>query len=86
MIRSRSLEWRPAGICLALLVSFGGSVIAQEAPARATHLLGLENVGKNANGALSIASNALVFRPDQGANTQIAVASIQSVSSGEQDR
>jgi hypothetical protein len=88
-------EQRPAIIRLTLLVSFGAGLIAQTTdgakssaaePARAIHILGLENVPKGANGHLSIQAGAFQFQQDKGSGARIALASIQSVSSGEQDR
>ncbi len=83
----------PVGACLVLLVSAGAGLIAgdtgkaaADAPARATHILGLENIPKGANGHLVIQAGAFQFQQDKRPNAQITIASIQSVFSGEQDR
>lgn len=86
----------PAGVYLVLLVSFGPGLIAQATsgatrlaagpPARATHMLGLRDVSKGANGRLSLQEGSLQFQPDEGRDAKISIASIQDVSCGEQDR
>src|SRR5258708_4759869 len=84
-----------AGV-LALLVSFGPGLIAQatggatsataDPPALATHILGLEDISKGANGHLSVQDGVLQFQRDEGRGAQVSIASIQNVFSGEQDR
>jgi hypothetical protein len=55
-------------------------------PVRVTHVLGLEGIGNNAGGTLSIEKDALQFRKSTGLTAQISVGSITNVSLGEQDQ
>jgi hypothetical protein len=94
--RGSRLLRNPIVVVSALLVSFGPDSIAQatsgatssaaDPPARATHILGLDDVSKGANGRLSVQDGALQFQGAEGRRAHVSVASIQDVFSGEQDR
>jgi hypothetical protein len=59
---------------------------ATRSPIRVTHILGLGNVRRNVSGELSVNDGELSFRPDGTLPSQLSVASIQSISLGEQDK
>jgi hypothetical protein len=59
---------------------------AAHPPARATHILGFENISKGAKGHLSVEDGVLQFQRDEGAGAHVSVASIQNIFAGEQDR
>lgn len=52
----------------------------------ARHILGFEDVSRNASGNLSIQENALRFQREGRPAAQISIASIQNVSLGEQEK
>jgi hypothetical protein len=80
----------PLRTCLTLVVSVSPGLIADgtaaDTPVQATHIMGLENIPKGANGHLSIQAGAFQFQQDYRPGAQITISSIQSVFSGEQDR
>jgi len=51
-----------------------------------THILGLENVQRNASGELSIQDEDLRFRRNEGPATQLSIPSIHNISLGQQDK
>lgn len=53
---------------------------------RATHVLGLEGVHRNAGGKLSIQGDGLRFQADGTPATQVNIASIQNISLGDEDK
>jgi hypothetical protein len=82
--------------CLMLLVCYGAGLMARDhgaadTPAsrstlHVTHILGFEAISNNANGDLSIQGDTLRFQKSNGSSAQIAIASIQDLSLGGQDR
>jgi hypothetical protein len=59
---------------------------AARTPIRVTHILGFENVRRNVSGELSVNDGEMRFQPDGTLPSQLRVASIQSISPGEQDK
>lgn len=55
-------------------------------PVHVTHILGFEDVGRNANGELSIDGDNLNFRQGGGPATRVQITSIRNISIGEQDK
>ena len=51
-----------------------------------THILGFEDISKNANGDISIQDGYLQFQKSEHVSAQIPVSSIQDLTLGEQDR
>jgi hypothetical protein len=82
--------------CLMLLVCYRTGLMARDHSAaetpelrskvHVTHILGFESVSNNANGDLSIQGDTLRFQKSNGSSAQIAIASIQDLILGEQDR
>lgn len=56
------------------------------APIHVTHVLGFEDVRRNASGELSIHDDKLSFQEDKTLTVQISISSVQNISLGEQDR
>jgi hypothetical protein len=55
-------------------------------PIHVTHVLGFEDVRRNASGDLSIYNNDLRFQRDGNSAAQVTISSIQNISLGEQDK
>ena len=82
--------------CLLTLVYLSASLMSQDrdqakAPVsrplvRATAILGLEGISKNATGELSIEDDAFVFQTGKGPATRIPIASVQNVSFSQEDK
>lgn len=82
--------------CLLILVYLGASLMSQDrgqakAPVsrplvRATAILGLEGMSKNAAGELSIEDNAFVFQTGKGPAARIPIGSVQNVSFSQEDK
>jgi hypothetical protein len=51
-----------------------------------THVLGFENVRRNAGGDLSIHDGDLLFQRDDNLAAHVSITSIQNISLGEQDK
>jgi hypothetical protein len=88
------LKGLPALTFWTLLILCNDGALAQTASrttdtsfsVRATHLIGFEGAGKNANGNLSIQDDILRFERDGKPAVQVSIASIQNASLGEQSR
>jgi len=82
--------------CLLTLVYLGASLMSQSRDqgigpvshpmVRATAILGLEGVSKNATGELSIEDDAFVFQTGKGPAARIPIASVQNVSFSQEDK
>lgn len=82
--------------CLMTLVYLSASLMSQnrdqgKAPVshprvRATAILGLEGISKNATGELSIEDDAFVFQTGKGPAARIPIASVQNVSFSQEDK
>ena len=82
--------------CLTFLVCYHEGVMAQDYASadtqasgsrlHVTHILGFEDMPKNANGDLSIQHRYLQFRRNENSSAQILVTSIQDFTLGEQDK
>jgi hypothetical protein len=90
----RSLLIRGGLALLVLLVWFAATAHAQNQPENsvasptihATHVLGFEDVRRNASGELSIHDDDLRFQRDESPTAQVTIASIQNISIGQQDK
>jgi len=76
----------PSVACLIAVCFWSLGAPAQNAPLRATHVLGLEGIANNGAGNLSIQEDALRFQRDDGSAAQIRIGSIRDVSLGAQDK
>ena len=82
--------------CLILLVCYQEALTAQDAAAPGTqrsgstlhlkHILGFEDMSRNANGNLSIQGGYLRFQKTENSSAQIPISSIQDLTLGEQDK
>ena len=82
--------------CVAFLVCYHDALPGQDndaADAQAAsyrqhlkHILGFESVSNNANGDLSIQGGYVRFQTSESSSAQIPVASIQDLTTGEQDK
>ena len=82
--------------CLLTLVYLSTSLMSQDrdqakAPVprlslRATAILGLEGISKNATGELSIEDDAFVFQTGKGPAVRMPITSVQNVSFSEEDK
>lgn len=72
----------------ALMAQNQGSAPASNTPVtlRVTHILGFENISRNAQGDLSIQGDELQFQKNQGSPAQVAIGSIQDVTIGQEDK
>ena len=90
----RSLLIRGGLALLVLLVWFAATAHGQSqaensvtSPAiHVTHVLGFEDLRRNASGELSIDDDALRFLRDQSPVAQVSISSIQNIFLGEQDK
>jgi hypothetical protein len=63
-----------------------GKALVSRPRVRATAILGLEGISKNATGELSIEDDAFVFQTGKGPAAQIPIASVQNVSFSQEDK
>ena len=90
--RQLKIQWSAALLLLATLQAGAFAHSSSDANTKtnssvsATHVIGLEGIGKNAKGQLSISADALKFQKDGGAAVEIKDSSILSVFAGQQDK